>query len=456
MATITVGGLATGLDTNTIIAQLVALERRPLDLLGQQRNDAQAKDSALQTFNTKVLAFLSAVDTLRDKHDVLVRKATSTNSAVVGAVADAGATPGTTTITVGALARNAIATSSVGVAGADATIASGTGSFSFRVGTGEVQTVGVTATTTLQDLANAINDLNAGATASVVNLGTSAAPDYRLQLVSAETGTSHDLTVVADGTSIGVAVTQGAQNASFTLSGFTDPVIRESNTVGDLIPGVTLSLNAEGGPVTITVATDDDGVTKAVQSVVKAFNDVVTYVAGQSTVSQDTTSDDHDVTAGPLAFDGSVRSILEQLHDLVSGGADVPGQYTSLTQIGIATARDGTLTLDTAKLAAALDTDAAAVGELFGGTGDVDSAGIADRLHDYLVGVTESGGLIDVRSNAVADQIKRYDDDIATGQRNLDAFETSLRERFAALEVLVNTLKSQGAFLTNALGGSSS
>src|SRR3954467_10474815 len=174
MATITVGGLATGLDTNSIIAQLVALERRPLDLIGNQRLGALAKDTALQGVNTKVLTFLSAVDTLREKNDVLVRKATSTNTGIVSAVAEAGATAGTTTITVGTLARNAVGTSTVGVAGATAAVASGTGSFSFRVGTGAVQTIAVDATTTLQGLVNGINDLNAGASASVVNLGTAA------------------------------------------------------------------------------------------------------------------------------------------------------------------------------------------------------------------------------------------------------------------------------------------
>src|SRR5712691_10955640 len=104
MATITVGGLATGLDTNKIIDQLVALERRPIDLLETERSSAKAKELALQTFNTKVLAFLSAVDELRDANDVLLRKASSSNEDVVGATASAGATAGTTTITVGALA----------------------------------------------------------------------------------------------------------------------------------------------------------------------------------------------------------------------------------------------------------------------------------------------------------------------------------------------------------------
>jgi flagellar hook-associated protein 2 len=129
----------------------------------------------------------------------------------------------------------------------------------------------------------------------------------------------------------------------------------------------------------------------------------------------------------------------------------MPRVYSSHCQIGITTARDGTLALDATNLAAALGDDAGAVGELFGGTGDV--GGVADRLHEFLTGVTQAGGLIDVRSDAVDAEIKRLEQDIATGERNLDAFEATLRARFAALEVLVSTLQSQGAFLQNALGG---
>ncbi len=452
MATLTVGGLATGLDTNSIIDQLVALERRPIDLLASERSAAQAKDAALQTFNTKVLAFLSAVDKLRTSSDVLVRSATSSNAAVIGAVAASGAPAGATTVTVTALARNAIATSATGVGGSDATIASGAGSFSFQVGSGAVQTVAVTAATTLQDLATAINDLRAGATANVVNLGTAAAPDYRLQLTGDETGTSHDLTIVTDDTTIGVAVAQGAANATLTVTGFSDPVVRESNTIADLIPGVTLTLADTGGPVTIRVATDNAGVADALQAAVTAFNDVQSFVTSQSAVTQDTTGSDRSVQAGPLAFDGTVRNILARLHDLVSDPVSgLPGRYSSLGQVGITTGRDGTLALDTAKLADALAGDATAVGELFGGTDSL--GGAADRLHDFLSGVTQIGGLIDVRSTSVNQEIARLDDDIASGERNLNAFEENLRARFASLEVLVSSLQSQGAFLQNALGG---
>lgn len=306
MATINIGGLATGLDTNAIVSQLVALERRrAVDLLRVQQLDAESRRSALGTFQGKVAALLAAVDALRDPQSALGRKATSSDDSIVRATAGSGALPGTTEITVVTLARGSIATSASGKAGADATVAAGSGTFSFRLGSGDVQSVAVDATTTLSGLAAEINALGAGVTATVVNVGTAAAPDYRLRLASRATGSSNDLAIVTDDTDLGVAVTQSASDARFTVSGFATELTRESNVVNDVVPGVTLTLAAVGGPVAIAVETDVDQVAADVEAVVTAFNDLAGYVAQQSQVTQDTGSADRDVSAGPLAFDAA-------------------------------------------------------------------------------------------------------------------------------------------------------
>src|SRR5947207_6833709 len=97
--TISIGGIASGLDTNSIIDQLVALEKQPLNILQAKRDSVVAQQTALQTFNTKILAFLSAVDKVRDNGDVIARKATSSNTGVLAVTADGTAAPGTTSIT---------------------------------------------------------------------------------------------------------------------------------------------------------------------------------------------------------------------------------------------------------------------------------------------------------------------------------------------------------------------
>jgi flagellar hook-associated protein 2 len=455
--TITIGGLATGLDTDKIVTQLVALERqRGVGTLQAQRTDANTRRIALQTFNAKVTAFLAAVDKLKNPDDVIARKASSSNENVLTATAGVGARSGSTEITVDHLARPAIAASANGKAAATSTVATGSGTFAFRVGAdGPVQAIAVDATTTLTDLAAAINALAAGATASVVNVGTAASPDYRLRLASDATGTEAAVAIVTDDTTLGVAVSQSALDAQFTVSGFADPLTRAGNRFDDVVPGVTIELRSAGGPVSVAVADDADVSAQRVDAVVKAFNDIVTFVAGESTIEQDTSSDDRSVTIGPLALDGTVRGIMDSLRSIISGPTDTGGadDYRVLAQIGITTARDGTLAFDQTAFRTELQARGADVAKLFGGAAG--GAGVADRLSDYLAAVTQSGGLIDVRNTTVADEIRSLEERIAAGQRSLDAYEENLRAQFTSLEVLVQSLKSQGGFLAGALGRTS-
>ena len=219
---IQVGGLATGLDTNSIIDQLVKLERRPIGLLEQQQVAVEDSQAAFATFGAKLAALRGAADALGTVDKVLVGKASSSNESVVGAVAGSSASRGTVTVDVTQLARGSVAGASTGLGSATGTVATGAGTFKFQVGSGAVQSVALTTATTLQDLANGINDLNAGVTASAVNLGTAASPDYRLSIVSRTTGDSSTITVVQDDTTLAVQTTQTGRNAEFTVSGFTD------------------------------------------------------------------------------------------------------------------------------------------------------------------------------------------------------------------------------------------
>lgn len=451
MATISIGGLATGLDTNAIIDKLVSLERRrSVGLLESQQDRAEKRESALQIFDSKLVSLLAAVDKLRDPAQALTRKATTSDSTVLTATAGSGAVRGTTQVTVTTLARGSIASAASGTTSATATVATGSGSFAFRLGSGATQTVSIDATTTLQGLADSVNALGVDVTATVVNIGTSAAPDYRLRLGSVGTGTSNDLTIVTDNTTLGVAVTQAAQNASLTVSGFATAVARESNVIGDVIPGVTLTLSKTGGPVTVGVEADVDAVGKDVQAVVDAYNDLVAFVRAQSEVAQDTSSADRTVSAGPLAFDSSVRSVLDSLRSKVTSAVSgLTGDYTLLAQVGVTSTKDGTLQLDSSNLQAALAQDENDVAALFGGTASL--SGVFDGLHDYISGVTQSGGVVSAATTGVADELRSLESRIDAAQRQLDRFESGLRATFASLERLVSQLQSQGSFLQSLL-----
>src|SRR5262249_31944104 len=148
---------------------------------------------------------------------------------------------------------------------------------------GDVHTVNVDGTTTLQNLVDSINALDAGVTASAVNLGTSSSPDYRLQLVSDHTGSASSIAVVRDDTNLAVQTTQSGQDAHFTVAGFSGTFARDTNSFSDVLTGVTFSLKAQG-TATVTVDTDTDAVVNQVKSLVTAFNDLQSFVDGESTV----------------------------------------------------------------------------------------------------------------------------------------------------------------------------
>jgi len=449
--TITVGGLATGLDTNNIISQLVAIERRPLDLLQGQLTDLQATQTSVGTVGGKLASIKTAADALSTLGGVLVRKAASSNETVVTAAAGTGASAGSVSLNVTQLALASIASSATGVAAATSTISNTTGSFKFQVGSGAVQTVNVDATTTLQGFVDSINALDAGVTATAVNLGTDSSPDYRLQIVSTATGSANSITVVRDDTSLAVQTTQAGQDARFTVGGISGTFTRASNTFSDVIAGVTFSLKSTGA-TTVTVDNDADGIVDQVKALVSAFNDLQTFVAGQTTVTE--SADKSVVSVGSLATDTTIKRLVGSVHDLFSEPlAGATGQYVNLSSLGIATQQNGSLVLDETKLRAAIAADPTGVAQVFAGNGA--GRGVANDLSSYIEQATGPGGVIVTHTQGLTDEATALQNQIDDAQRQLDAFQANLQAQFAALETLVSGLQSQQNFLNAAFGGKS-
>jgi flagellar hook-associated protein 2 len=443
---ISIGGLATGLDTNKIIDQLVALERRPIDLLSDQVASTQNTKSSIGRLSGKITALKTAADALNSLAEVLVRKASSSATTVATATAGSGAQKGTATLEVTRLARGSVAGAVNGKTAATDTVALGDGTFRFQVGTGDVQTVDVTATTTLQDLATAITGTDAGVSATVVNFGTAAAPDYRLQLTSTETGDSSTISIVHDDTTLAVQTTQGGLNAQFTVSGFTTTFERESNTFDDVLEGVTIALKAEG-TTTITVDDDAEAIVAKVRSLVTAYNDIRTFVAGESTVETGVNQD--ELALGSLAGNSTVRNVVSRLQDALTGALEhATTQYVNVASLGLATQRDGTILFNEATFRDALASAPTAVAQVFAGNGT--DAGVASALVTLTTELTGTAGALTKQTSSLDDQIKSLQDQIDAGERNIESFEVGLRLQFAALEQLVASLQSQGSFLAQA------
>lgn len=307
MVTSTTATTGSYIDVNGIVSQLMTIERRPISKLVTQEASYQSKLTALGTIKGAMSAFQTAVQGLSSAASFQAVKATPSDSTVLSATAGSTAAPGVYSLDVTSLAQaqtlmaagQASMTAAIGT-GAATTLTFDTGTISggaFNTTTGQytgaaytssgagTKTVTIDATNnSLQGIRDAINTANIGVTASIVNDGSGT--PYRLTLSSQNAGVSNSMkiTVAGDAAISGLlsndpaavqnlTQTVAAQNANFKVNGVA--VSKTSNTVSDVIQGVTLSLSkTTTTPTSLTIANDTAAATTAVNNFVSAYNNL--------------------------------------------------------------------------------------------------------------------------------------------------------------------------------------
>lgn len=380
-------GIGSGLDINGLVGQLMALEQRPLSLLNTKEARFQAQLSAYGSLKGALSSFQSAVAALATPAKFTALKASVADGSVLSASAAATAAAGSYSIEVQTLAQaqklksdnfNAI-TDTVG--SGTLTIQFGTydgGSFTLNPDK-PAQTITVASgQSSLAGVRDAINAAGAGVTASIVNDGSG----YRLVLASKDSGLANALKISVDdddgndtdnsglsrlvydattGGTTNLTQTVAAQNATAVIDGIS--VSQSSNTLTNAIDGVSLTL-LKTGTTTLGVARDGAGIRSAIESFVKAYNDL------NKTLSDLSKYDAASKKASILTGDATVRSVQGRLRSLFNTPLSTAGGgLTTLSDIGITFQTDGTLKLDSAKLAAAIDDGTRDVATLFAAVG---------------------------------------------------------------------------------------
>jgi flagellar hook-associated protein 2 len=444
MATLPVGGLVSGLDTNALVEKLLNVERQPVNVLQTRQVKLKAQSTAWGDLNTRLVALEAKADVLRDAGTFFPRSVTSSEDTVATATAAAGVVTGTYTLTASALARGSIAAAGVTKSATTDTIATTDGDFTFRLGAdGTEQSFAVTGTTTLDDLVAGINALNAGVKASAVNTGTAAAPAYKLTITSTSTGAANDIVIVDDPTTLAVANTQTAIDAEFSITGL-GSFTRATNTFSDVLDGVTITLKAASGSADLSIDYDKSGLQTRVQNLVDAYNDVVRYIDSQSAVTKGT---DGRVSSGAFSGDGVSRQLRTNLAGILR--TRLSAAYQTLAEIGVTTQKDGTLTLDATRFQDKLAADPQGVSDLLAGPASSASSGIADLLSAAADTATKAlTGTIAVRRDGITRSVEQLQDTIDAALQRLDKREEELRTRFQNLEQLLSRLQNTGSYLT--------
>lgn len=387
------------LDVNSVVSQLMQVERQPLAKFAAREASQQARLAAYASVKNAVAAFQTALNGLNSAARFQGLTATPSDQAFFTARATSVATPGTYSIEVSALAQAqqlvaAGQTSSIAPIGSGATTSitfdfgtvSGTTFTSAGKGT---KTLTIDASNnSLQGIRDAINTAKIGVRASIVNDG-SASP-HRLTLTADNPGAANSMkiTVAGDAAIHGLLTydpagtrnltqTQAAQNASLRVNGIA--VSKETNSVSDVIPGVTLNLvKTTVSAQTLTVARDTSAVTASVNDFVKAYNSLA------GTLKSLTAYDAATQKGAILLGDATVRSLQNQLRGMLgSSVAGVPGNLKTLSSVGIAFQLDGTLGVDSTRLNNAITNNFDEIASLFASVG---------RASDSLIGFGSASG----------------------------------------------------------------
>jgi flagellar hook-associated protein 2 len=384
------------INVTSIVSQLMSVEQIPLNIMNANIASDQAKLSAYGTIQGALSTFQTAMAGMSSASNYQAIDATSSNTSAVTATATSSATKGYYSISVSSLAQ-AQQLEATGQASESASIGSGTSTtLTFSLGTisggtltnGQYSGASFTpngsasktvtidsSNNSLQGIAAAINNAGVGVSASIVNDGS--ATPYRLVLtpipgsanslkISASPGGDSAITSLLAQDPTGtqnLTQTAAAQNANFTLNGVA--VTSSSNTNTTAINGVTLNLQSTTtSPLTVSVTPNTSGDATAIQNFVSAYN------ALHSTIQTNTAFNSATGTGAILMGDYSILSIQNQIHNVLDTTVgSTGGSIASLADAGVSLQKDGTLSLDTATMNAAISSNPGGIASLFSTVG---------------------------------------------------------------------------------------
>ena len=215
---------------------------------------------------------------------------------------------------------------------------------------------------------------------------------------------------------------------------------RSTNSVSDAIDGVTLNLlqSEPGSEVDVTVTRDQDAAVKAVKSFVEAYNNIVSFSAGQQLSGQ------------PLASNGALRRMLGSFTQALRTEVLAAGDYSKGTLVGMTLTRSGSLELNETTLKTALGANLSGIQSLFG------SAGIGDAMYTAAQSATRAvDGTIPSLLTSIDTANSRLTRRAAELQARVDQRREGLILRFTAMETAIGRLQQQSSSLASVLNNSS-
>jgi flagellar hook-associated protein 2 len=508
MAGLTVSGLgSSGIDVNSVVNQLMAIERAPQDSLSAKKTAVLTRGTTWSSVTTQLTSLQAAVEAVKTPASFNSAGATSSDSSVLTATAGGTAAPSSVTLQVQSLAaaqqrasagfastssvvgagtflvsggasaagitamtasgladgRHTLTVKDGGTNGGPATLVLDGAEHIVTLGSGPVSFGGLTldastlktgavvdltvastdASTTLAGLASTIAGYGGPASAAAVDLGSGNDP-ARLVLSAAKAGTANALLVSGTGDlatlASGMTTTKPASDAVVSMGSLT--VTRASNTITDLIPGVTLNLQkaAPGTDVQLSVSRDVAGSSAKVKTLVDSLN------ASLDLLAKSTAYDSVNKRTSPLTGDSSVRSLMSDLSGL--GSLISSGTTSTMSQLGINITREGRYTFDATAFGKQMAADPDGVANLMSKAGEA-----VGKVLDSALGKVGQRGWIKTTQEAITNQAADLQKSIDDWDDRLTAMQSRYQLQYAQLDAAISSLNTQRTWLSSTIDG---
>ncbi|MDM7942398.1 MAG: flagellar filament capping protein FliD [Hydrogenophaga sp.] len=454
MATIAATGTSV-LDVVSIVSGLMEVENLALTKIDKRISAVNTKVSALGSFMAKASALQTALDTLGTASSFTARTTTSSNSALVTVAATTSADAATLAVQVkqSALAQQTLVS---GFGSAADSVSTEAGAFNLtNTATSAVTAVAVTAGMTLTELAAAINESDAGVSASVVQQTDTG---WSLLLTSDSVGADQAFSTGFTPTSTGVAGSldntttsepQSATDAAIRVNGI--DYSRSSNTFSDILSGVTLTLNQpvsaadwdSASSASVSVGTSNSKAASAVNAVVTAYNEAYTLYKSLTRSNADAS------LRGPLSGDQTLHNFMGQVRAMIDGGFnDGAGNNVRFYNAGITTAADGTLKVDSAELTTALE---GTLGTILANGTSVRPATGTQSLLAYVRSSVLTGGLLASGKTSGESMVDSLNDQRDTVSGRLVSKQARYTAQYARLDAMLTGMQQTSTALQGAL-----
>jgi flagellar hook-associated protein 2 len=247
----------------------------------------------------------------------------------------------------------------------------------------------------------------------------------------------------ATGTAGGYIYAPSALDAQLTLDGV--GVTRDSNTISDLLPGVTLNLvgqqAAGDNPVSLVVGADTDSISSEIQSFVSNYNTAISYLNGQTAVNTSTGA------TSALSYEPMYENLIGTLRSTVSAAVSTgSAQVQTLADVGISQNADGTLSINAGALDQALASNPSAVAALFNS-----ADGIANQVNAVLTPFTQTGGIMDTEKSNTNNQISTLNNIINQMNDAANVKENQFINEYAQLQALESSIAEENSYMQTVL-----